>query len=311
MAKNYDFLKLLSKKNKFLKIIYNKLDLSFVLQKTSLFFGTASSIVNELNYLNIPSCLFSVSDNQNQNLKYRENFGQFLHLNRKEALNNKRIVDLLLVLVKNIKRVKKLSNQKNLTVDKYGSQRIFEEIKKYKINIKNEKKIKKQTNKKKDGLYPVSDNLINEYLEARNLKQNRNNSINTNLINKVDHYIWWFTTKRKSFYLQREEKIRLFLSQELVTFKRNLFWAGGWFNSKSKCTVLDIMKALKWQIAYSKKISKSPWIVLIKKSNQIVFKINQYLGYKLITQKSDKIKCQAIKNFYKIKNLNNYHFLKK
>jgi len=302
---------LLSKKNKFLKIIYNKLDLSFVLQKTSLFFGTASSIVNELNYLNIPSCLFSVSDNQNQNLKYRENFGQFLHLNRKEALNNKRIVDLLLVLVKNIKRVKKLSNQKNLTVDKHGSQRIYEEIKKYKINIKNEKKIKKQTNKKKDGLYPVSDNLINEYLEARNLKQNRNNSINTNLINKVDHYIWWFTTKRKSFYLQREEKIRLFLSQELVTFKRNLFWAGGWFNSKSKCTVLDIMKALKWQIAYSKKISKSPWIVLIKKSNQIVFKINQYLGYKLITQKSDKIKCQAIKNFYKIKNLNNYHFLKK
>ena len=157
----------------------------------------------------------------------------------------------------------------------------------------------------------MSDKLINEYLESRNLNQNRKNSINTNLINKVDHYIWWFTTKRKSFYLQREGKIRLFISQELVTFKKKFFWVGGWFNSKNKCTVLDIMKALKWQIAYSKKISKSPWIVLIKKSNQIVFKINQYLGYKIISQRNDKMKYQAIKNFYKIRNSSSYHFLKK
>ena len=216
-----------------------------------------------------------------------------------------------MTLIKNIKRVKNLSSQKTLTVDKHGSQRVFEEIRNYKTNIKKKKIVKKKSYKKKDGLFPVRDNLINEYLESRNLNQNRKNSINSNLINKVEHYIWWFNTKRKSFYLRREGKIRLFLSQELVTFKNKIFWAGGWFNSKSKCTVLDIMKVLNWQLSYSKKISKSPWIVLIKKSNQIVFKINQYLGYKIISEKNDKIKYQAIKNFYKIKNPNNYHFLKK
>ena len=71
------------------------------------------------------------------------------------------------------------------------------------------------------------------------------------------------------------------------------------------------MKALKWQLRYSKKQKNSTWIVLIKKSNKIVFKINKYLGYKIISPKNNKIEYQAIKSFYKIKNPANFYFLKK
>ena len=310
LAKNYQDIKILSKKNKFIKIIHNKLNLSPILEKTSLFFGTASSIVNELNYLKIPACLFSTSKNQNQNLKYRENFGQYLFFEKNELIKSDLIANLIITLINNFVRIKNLCNEKTFQVDKYGAKRIINEISGSKSVLK--KNIGKfQKDKKKNGIFPVSDNLINEYLYSRNLIKNRKNSVNTNLINKIEHYIWWFTTKKKSFYLLRDGKIRLFLSQELTQFKNKKFWLGGWFNAKDQCTVLDIMKALKWQLRYSKKQKNSTWIVLIKKSNKIVFKINKYLGYKIISPKNNKIEYQAIKSFYKIKNPANFYFLKK
>ena len=312
LAINYGKLKILAKKNDFVNLFENTLDLSVILKKTSIFFGTSSSIVNELNYLNIPSCLFSTSDNPRQNFKYREDYGQFLYFDKNELIHVEKITHFLLILIKNYKRIRNLCNKKKIFIDKKGTKRIIQEINKPNyINAK--KKLNKSFFSEEilGKIYPVKDTLINEYLDSRNLRENRKNSLNTNYINKIDHYIWWFTTKRQSFYLLRKKKIRLFLSQELVTFKKNFFWAGGWFNSKNKCNILDIMQALKWQLKNSKKIYNCPWIVIIKKTNKAVFKINRYLGYQIVSKTKDRLLYQTLKSFYNINKSQNYFFLKK
>lgn len=310
LAINYEKLRILTKKNKFVNLLQNNLDLSSALKKTSIYFGTASSIVNELNYLNIPSCIFSTSRNQENDFKYREDLGHFLFFKKRELSNTKQVVKFLIILIKKYKRFKRLCNKKKVFIDINGTERIIKALnnKKY-LKNKIKKNIFSKIKNKKIG--KVEDTFINKYLDSRNLEQNRKNSLNTNLINKIDHYIWWFSTRRQSYYLQRNGKIRIFFSQELVNFKKRIFWVGGWFNSKNKCTTLDIMEALKWQLNYSKKIHNCPWIVLIKKTNKIVFKINRYLGYKIISKNKNNILYQALRDFYNIKKTKNYYFLEK
>ena len=103
----------------------------------------------------------------------------------------------------------------------------------------------------------------------------------------------------------------MFISQELISFKRKNFWVGGWFNSKNRCSIIDVMKALKWQLNNSFKICNCPWIVLIKRKNKTVYKINLLLGYKKIQKDIDKTEYRALKNFYNVKKTKNYFFLKK
>jgi|TARA_B100001964_G_scaffold122686_1_gene136038 UDP-2,4-diacetamido-2,4,6-trideoxy-beta-L-altropyranose hydrolase len=309
---NYYKLNVLAKKNKFINLIKNNFDLSSVLSQTSLFFGTASSIINELNYLNIPSCLFSVSRNQRNNLRTFEDFGHYLFFENKEFKDTKKIAQLLKLLVKNYSRFKKLSNTKYIKIDRNGDQRITDQItQKNKYDKNKQPFIYQKKQKYYQGIKEVNDTLVNEYLESRNLIQNRKNSKNTKIINIIDHYIWWFKTKRKSFFLSRKGKIRMFISQELIYFKRKNFWVGGWFNSKNRCSIIDVMKALKWQLNSSFKICNCPWIVLIKRKNKTVYKINLLLGYKKIKKDIDKTEYRALKNFYNVKKTKNYFFLKK
>ena len=76
----------------------------------------------ELNYLKIPSCLFSVSRNQRNNLRTFEDFGHYLSFEKKEFKDTKKITQLLKLLVENYSRFKKLCNTKFITVDGNGNQ---------------------------------------------------------------------------------------------------------------------------------------------------------------------------------------------
>ena len=61
MAYNYSRIKSLKKRFKFLNIVSNKFDLSIYLERCKFAFSNSSSIIYDLNYLNIPACLFSTS----------------------------------------------------------------------------------------------------------------------------------------------------------------------------------------------------------------------------------------------------------
>ena len=68
LAYNYSKIKNLKKKFKFLNIIINKFDISIYLQRCKFAISNSSSVIYEFNYLDIPVCLFSTSENQKNNI---------------------------------------------------------------------------------------------------------------------------------------------------------------------------------------------------------------------------------------------------
>jgi len=305
MSKNY--LKIIKLENKFenLELIKNKFDLSKTLNKTALYFGVSSSIIYDLAYLNIPACVFSLSKNQINNTKALEDIGIYFNLKLNKSIN-KKIPILLNVFFNNIEKLKSISSNSNIKIDSKGSLRVFNIINKNLKPIKQKKFLKTKNKTKKIGYYPVKDNMINEYLYLRNLNINRRKSINISLIQKIDHYIWWFQTKRKSFYLIKDRLILLVLYQEKISILKHRFWYGGWFVGGNKINLIDIFNAIKWQIKRTLKEDKIKWIAIIKKTNNFVYRLNSNLGFVKI-ENEDIYKKRIISNL----KLNNkdYHFL--
>jgi len=68
--------------------------------------------------------------------------------------------------------------------------------------------------------------IINDYLDYKNLKINRIYSSNKSQIKRLDHYLWWFKmkNKRKSFIISKKKNFYLFPHQIILSLKiTNLF----------------------------------------------------------------------------------------
>ena len=103
----------IAQKSKNINIIYENLDINNKLPNIDLYLGVSSSIIYELNNYNIPSILFSTSDNQeNSNLALND-LGFYFLLKQKNLLTEyEKVVRLVFSIIKNIDRVRKFSLNK-------------------------------------------------------------------------------------------------------------------------------------------------------------------------------------------------------
>lgn len=309
LSKGKDKLVTLSKKYSNIKIIENNFNITKVLPEIDLYLGVASSIIYELNYYKIPSVLFSVSYNQKNNLDFISDLGFYFFVRNDDLQNNyHKITKLILILFKNLKRLKNM-NENIIKIDKFGCKRIVACINKIEnpknfvrndLNLLSEKEFKK--NKEDDGVYKVNDSQINQYLNCRNIKSNRKNSIKSNKISNLDHYLWWFEQRAKLYYYVRKKRIRLFFFHKKVKIKNIFYYYGGWFKTYSKVSIGDLILVINWQI---KNNNKHSWLAIIKKSNRFVYNLNLYLGFKKIFFNKHHL------NFFRNINIKNYYLLKK
>ena len=257
--------------------------------------------------------MFSNAENQKNDITNLADLGFNFLIKKKDLFSRaQKVSNLLILILKNYKRLKYPTTNK-FHVDKNGSKKISKLIinlidkdlvkltKFKKINVK-DKYLKKKMIYKKDGIYKIKDSELNNYLISRNLKANLKNSINTKKIPNLDHYIWWLTQKNKLFYFIRKNKIRIYLNHRRILINKKQYYYGGWFISKNQTILSDFFTIINWQI---KKFNKYPWLAIIKKKNHFVYKLNSYLKFK-------KIPFNHIyKDFFKIKNVNQYYLLKK
>ena len=124
LAYNYSKIKNLKKNFKILNIIINKFDISIYLQRCKFAISTSSSVIYEFNYLDIPVCLFSTSENQKNNISNLEDLGFYLNVDSNQFLNSNKIQSLFLALLKNLSRIKNLSKNKKISIDNKGVKRI-------------------------------------------------------------------------------------------------------------------------------------------------------------------------------------------
>ena len=146
----------------------------------------------------------------------------------------------------------------------------------------------------------IQDKDINTYLDTRNLKVNRQYSNTNEKIDKISHYIWWFSDKSRTSYLvKKENKNILILTEDKKFINGKLFINNGFMAFKKKTNVFDLLKAIKWQNENIKKYKNCFNIILVDRKNKFGLWHNKYFNFKELTSNDDLYKI--LKDEYKFK----------
>ena len=304
-CKNLNSLILLSKKYKFINIINGKKKLDKIIHSMDLIVGSAGNIVYESSYYNIPSLFFETSKNQKNDLSNMEKIGHYFLLPISEIKNVKKIAKLIFLMIKNYNRIYKLSSSKEVKIDNQGVTRIVKNITGMNYNEKNFNQ-KPNYSKLSDRFLfrKIKDSEINEYLNSRNLPINRKVSVSIKKINRLNHYIWWLSTKRDSFVMMMNNYKIVYLYDETIKLKSKNYSLQGWFACTNKLGIKEILTALNWHQKYMKiKGGIDLSFGIIKKGNKINF--SKYLNWKLIQSNSQEY--EILKKICKVDKKYNYY----
>ena len=116
--------KKINNKNKHVNIIKNNYELSKIINGTSLYIGSNSSIVNDLSYLKTPRILISVNKLQNINIKNYQDLGNYIYIKHPFTQSLNKITNLIIEVVNNFTRFKNLFLNPKIKIDKNGADRI-------------------------------------------------------------------------------------------------------------------------------------------------------------------------------------------
>ncbi len=304
-CKNIKPLIQLSKKFNFIKIIEGKKDLKKTISIMDLIIGSAGNIVYEASFYNIPSLFFEISNNQNNKIYNMEKIGHYFMLPISELKKYSKLSLLIYLMLKNYKRIYKLNLEKKTKIDNKGVHRVVRKLISSNINNKDFTQQKKKQNMKKNfQVKKINDDEVNKYLYSRNLLANRKVSFVTKKINRLDHYNWWFKSKRESFAISIKQKKIMYLYDETFRVDSKNYSLQGWFATENKFGIREVLLALNWHRKYiAKKENIDLSFGIIKKDNAINF--SKYLGWKLINNNSKEFK--VLKKINHINNNYNYY----
>ena len=235
-----------------------------------------------------------------------EKIGHFIILKLKDLYAYEKISKLILLAKLQYRRFLYLSKNQEFSIDSKGTKRILENITKKNISqLTHNKTNKKLIENQSTRIRKVNDKDINHYLYSRNLKLNRDHSVTLKKIIPIDHYNWWFTTKRISHVLIKNNKRLLYLyDDKIFSDKTYDYFVPGWFACHSNCTISEILYALKWQYQKNMKLNvvnskqKIIWLATVKNNNKFIMKLNKYIGFKRLSEKNSCTKI--LKKYYNI-----------
>ena len=117
LAKNFKYIYKLKKNYYNIRLIEKKIFIEKYINSTQFFLGSAGNSIYEMSYLNIPSIFFSLSENQENDIRNLEKLGHFFSLTSKDLSNNK-LSSFVLTMLQNYSRIKKLNKTKKIFLKK-------------------------------------------------------------------------------------------------------------------------------------------------------------------------------------------------
>ncbi len=285
--------------------------------KTSLYIGSLGSSLYELNILKIPALTFSLATNQDYNSSYLEDSGHYLHLDFEEFSQSNKSALLIKTLISNIDRLTKLKQNIKLNIDNDGVNRICNylcnlNIKTQEYTLYNKTCIIDKFDTIRDNIMirKANDSDINHYLNSRNISQNKEKMVVTEQISKIEHYSWWFSNKRQSYLVTKNNTKQIYIWDQKVTFKNDDFLIGGWFVCSDKTEFDTAFLTLKWQIDMTAIHYKNiTWLAIINKDNKYVNALNKRLKFTAVI--NDTIEYNAIRKYFNNPKETQFNYLKR
>lgn len=302
LAYHADRLFSLARKDKRIQPLHGPLTLMDAYAQASLFVGAMGTSLYELAAMGTPALTFSMADNQNNDLSDLEELGHYLHLTREEFLQSDRTATLIRTLIDQINRVRALRKQAKVHIDGFGAYRVAQALLEQPIDssltIKDVSVIPAiELLPGNLSIRPVADRDINHYLCSRNLRMNRQNMTITQPIPRVEHYRWWFTSRRESFLFEKEGRPLLYIWHQKEIFKDRTYLIGGWFVCDESVGFDTAAVALEWQLRHTSNTHPdSTWVAVINKENKYVNLLNRYMGFVPITREDPAF--AAVQHFF-------------
>ena len=292
-------------------------------QQANLFVGAAGTSVYEAAASKVPAITFSLAENQCNDIYDLEQLGHYLHVNQMPANSAKSLALLIAALISQHNRLKSLRSNARIVLDGMGASRVANLINEHfsgnRMNASEEDSgcaeyvIKpgcpEHINRINELRFrPCEDTDINRYLHARNLPANRCNMTTDALIHPLDHYRWWFSTRRQSYSVVYNEQTVLYIWHKTVRSEFSNFLVGGWFTTRENIDPIYVVNALDWQLKTTDTVYQGiPWIAIIKKTNRFVYKLNQRAGFKDAAPGSFYHK--AISEYFSGANPEDFHYV--
>jgi|TARA_B110000037_G_scaffold220356_1_gene287980 spore coat polysaccharide biosynthesis predicted glycosyltransferase SpsG len=115
-AKNYKAVCFKFKKYKNIKILYQPKNILSTLIGTKVFISSAGVSTFESSFLKIPTLLFKMNDNQNLSDFDYEKLGHYFSLEKKDLNYSDKIVNLIILMLKNRIQIKKMMSKSTLNI---------------------------------------------------------------------------------------------------------------------------------------------------------------------------------------------------
>jgi spore coat polysaccharide biosynthesis predicted glycosyltransferase SpsG len=293
-----------SKKYKRLKkilgkdIFYNQAtlidDIDTHLNETLFVIGSASTILYETSFLNIPMITLAMNKSQENSDWQLERLGHFINFQNLRELYSPKIKNLFLHYIHHIDAVKKESFKQNKRLLK-NSALICAEAISNKDFVFSPYKDYKEINLD-ISVSQLQINHINKMLDARNSPEVNKYFIYKDKISKIEHYIWWFENKRSNYILSWGNKVSMYIWHELIEIPKP-YWIGGWMPIVGTLDVRQIIEAIQWQFKETAKNKKYPWLAVVHETNQSVIFVSQRLGFREVEK--DSIEFNDAKKVFK------------
>ena len=306
--KKINFLKL--KKFQNVEFLIDQYDVLAKYNFMDLFIGSSGMSLYENTYSNTPSVFFEMSKNQKIDINAAELLGHYFFLKKKYLYDSSKLSNFIFLIFKNYREVKNNLINSKLKIDNKGSDRIVNHVMNNNIVDKN---LINMTISKKQFLKRVNLSYVNKYLESRNLKDNRLQSIGKKKIDTLDHYIWWLSANRISFVYKEEDKPIIFSYFDIKYLNNNKFLLSGWFiaDNVKKTSFLKFYKIITDHVLnvenFAKKNKCTP-LSIINRSNKLMIILTERMGWNEV---QDKIKLRNIKKLFKNKIKNNFKIYEK
>lgn len=271
--------------NSNINILKNLTCLKAYYEKASLFIGALGTSFYECVATQTPAITFSVGENQHNDVEILQGLGHYLHINELKNRDFPKLGQLIDVVIKQLPRLQNLAAKRDVTVDGYGAERIASALTGRTI-LCNKTHNQRQLNSIVDfeenlSIYEIDDTHINSYLIARNLPNNSVRMTVNNVIQPLEHYIWWFTQSRFNYVLTQGHDNKcvdcLYIWHNL--YKENYLY-GGWFACNEDVSFPMAMLALQWQLEFCNASHPNAiWLAVIHKENKFVNLLNKYMGF--------------------------------
>ena len=275
-----------------IKVLPFKKDLAKELQNYDVVAGPSGTTTFETILAGSFPFTFQLKDDGRDSLNAFNQIGHLLHLKHVEKNNSKIIADCWLLILETKLRLSSVLSLNSRAIDGKGVMRTVKHVlSEFNLERKDTVALKNLKEKSVSNFTSTKSNLseMRDFLEIRNQESVRRVSTSPeHVIPWPEHVRWWLNPNIQKFSFKKDEKTVGYYWIKKNFHSTGNYLTSGWFLNDTNDDKLRLAKELtECKVSKVKRYYVGfTWIIIMRKNNKIVEKLNTNCGFKIASKSS-------------------------